>query len=86
MSTNTVQLKVTLSNNLVDFLRSRASRFGLTMSSYVKNLIVNDVKIDEFPEYRMSKKTEEIGLKAIEEYLAGKAKEVKDVDNFVDNL
>lgn len=86
MDTNTVQLKVTLPSSLLDFLRGKSSKFGLTMSSYVKNLILNDVKGENYPEYTMSDKTEEIALKAMKEYVKNNTKEIEDVDDFLNNL
>lgn len=41
---STIQLKVTLSKQLHSILQKRAQTIGLTMSSYVKNLIIDDIK------------------------------------------
>ena len=86
MATDVTQIKVTLPDPLMDFLASKAGKFGVTVSSYVKNLIINDVKDMDFPVYRMSEKTEAIGLQALEDYRAGKTIEIKDIDEYFDNL
>ena len=41
---------------------------------------------EKIPVFTMSKKTEENGLKALEEYRLGKTHEMKDVDEFFDSL
>ncbi|OGJ21900.1 MAG: hypothetical protein A2804_01685 [Candidatus Pacebacteria bacterium RIFCSPHIGHO2_01_FULL_46_10] len=61
------QLKVTLPLPLYDYVHSRASRFGLTLSLYVKNLILNDVKDMDIPVYTASKKLEKSYKKALRE-------------------
>lgn len=86
MITNVSQIKVTLPDPLYEYLNSRAGKFGMTMSSYVKNLILNDVKDMEFPVFEMGEKTEASGLKAIKEHEEGKTILVKDVDEFFASL
>jgi len=72
MNTQTTQLKVTLPLQLHTFLYSRARRFGLTMSSYVKNLIIDDVKDMEIPVFDMSAKREKLAEKALADHKLGK--------------
>jgi len=56
---STIQLKVTLSKQLHALLQKRAQTIGLTMSSYVKNLIVDDIKDLALSEQAASKQLEE---------------------------
>jgi len=42
----TLQLRVTLPSQLQTYLQAKADKFGLSMSSYVRTLIINDVKND----------------------------------------
>ena len=56
---STIQLKVTLSKQLHGLLQKRAQTIGLTMSSYVKNLIVDDIKDLALSEEEVSKQLEE---------------------------
>lgn len=39
-----MQLKITLPPELHEHLQASAKKYGLTMTSYVKNLIIQDVK------------------------------------------
>ncbi|MEO8581693.1 MAG: hypothetical protein ABI425_03880 [Patescibacteria group bacterium] len=39
-----IQLRVTISDELRKLLQEKAESFGLTMSAYVKNLIIHDLK------------------------------------------
>lgn len=84
MSTNTNQIKVTLSDPLYDFLNSKAGKFGLTLSSYIKNLIINDVKDMDYPTYQASSRTEQAYKKALEE--KDSAIEINNIDQFFEGL
>lgn len=86
MATNTTQIKVTLPDPLLSYLASKAGKFGLTLSAYVKHLIVNDVKDMDYPIFQMSQKTEEVTLKAMREDRQGKTKTMGNVDDFINNL
>ena len=55
---STIQLKVTLSKQLHSILQKRAQTIGLTMSSYVKNLIIDDIKETNFEEKLVSDQVE----------------------------
>lgn len=83
---NTSQVKVTLPNQLYFYMKSKASKFGLTTSSYLKNLIIDDVKDLDLPTFFMSDKTEAKGLEAMEEYKAGKTKKITDVESYFKDL
>jgi len=76
------QIKVTIPEELYFFLKSKADRLGLNTSSYLKHLIIDDVKDLDIPTFKMSEKTEKKGIKALEDYKAGKTKEIKDIDAF----
>jgi hypothetical protein len=49
MNTQTTQLRVTLPIQLQGYLRAKADKFGLSLSTYVRNLIIQDVKDMAFP-------------------------------------
>lgn len=80
----TTQLKVTLPSELQGFLKVKASRLGLNMSAYVKNLIINDVKAEEYPVMQASKSTEEAYRNAIKEQKH--AIQVDNLDDFFKDL
>ncbi len=84
MSTNVTQIKVSLPDPLYDYLSSKAGKFGLTLSSYVKNLIINDVKDMDYPVYQVSKRTEEVYKKGLAE--RDQAIEVGDIDAYFKTL
>lgn len=54
MQTPTTQIRVTLPVQLQGYLQAKASRLGLSLSAYVKNLIINDVQDVKHPVYEMS--------------------------------
>lgn len=90
MSTTTlsqsVQVKVTLPLQLQQFIQSKASKFGMSVSSYLKHLALNDVADMDMPTFPMSQKMEEKGEQAIQEYRAGKTISVHDANDFFKTL
>ena len=78
---SSTQLKVTLPLNLFDYLQAKTQKFGLSMSAYLKYLIIEDVKDMKIPEFTMSESTEKTALKALKDFKAGKLKKVKSVDD-----
>jgi len=78
---SSTQLKVTLPLNLFDYLQAKTQKFGLSMSAYLKHLIIEDVKEMEIPEFAMSESTEKTALKALKDFKTGKLKKAKSVDD-----
>ena len=83
---NSTQLKVTIPLQLYDYVQAKTQRFGLTMSAYLKHLILEDVKDMEIPEFTMSKSTEETALKALKAFRSGKTKTARSVDDLMNSL
>lgn len=71
---STTQVKVTLPYELYFYVKSKADKFGLNLASYLKHLVVNDVKDIDIPIFKMSDMREEIALKAINDFKKGKTK------------
>ena len=86
LATNTSQVKITLSQELYAFLKSKADRLGLTLAAYVRNLVIDDVKDIDMPIFKMSEKREKIAIKALRDYKKGKTKEIGDIDKYLNNL
>ncbi|KKQ26099.1 MAG: hypothetical protein US62_C0019G0026 [Candidatus Woesebacteria bacterium GW2011_GWA1_37_8] len=85
-SVQTTQIKVTLSNELYLHLKSKAEKLGLNLASYIRHLVINDVKDIEIPVFKMSEKREKIALKALEDYKAGKTTSVENFDDYLENI
>ena len=62
------------------------TQLKVTISAYLKHLILEDVKDMEIPEFTMSKSTEETALKALKEFRSGKTKTARSVDDLMDSL
>lgn len=58
MKTQTTQLRVTLPVQLQGYLQVKSNKFGLSLSAYVRNLIIDDVKDVGYPVFEASKSTE----------------------------
>ena len=85
MNTTQVQLKVSLSQQLSNLLRSKAISLGLPVTQFVKHLIIEEVK-EEYPTFQMSERTELRLKKAMEDYRKGKSVKVDNVPEFFKNL
>ena len=79
MSTQQVQIKLTIPQELKEFLDTKAMRLGLPVASYVRHLIIRDVEDMEYPVYKMSKRLEKIVRQAEKDYKAGKAVNAADL-------
>ncbi len=75
----TTQLRVTMPMELQIFLKTKAEKFGLNMSAYVKNLIINDVKDIAYPVRQASPNVEK-------DYSRAKSAEKKKLLVNADNL
>lgn len=86
LNTQTTQIKVTLPDELYLHLKSKAEKFGLNLASYVRHLVINDVKDVDIPVFKMSEKSEKIALDALEDYKKGKTRKIDDLDDYFSNL
>lgn len=86
MSTRVTQVKITLPDQLHDYASSQAGKFGLTLSSYIKHLIITDVKDMEIPVFEISEEREKVGMKALEDHKNGKTTKIEDIDAFFSEL
>lgn len=84
MNTGQIQLRLTLTDQLYEFLQGQASRLGIPVTQMVKHMIIEKAQKEEYPTFRASEKTE----KAYQEAMAhlDQAVEVKDVKEYFDNL
>ena len=84
MITQQTQIKLNLPLSLKEYLESKASKFGIPLSSYIRHLILKDIEDMDYPTYVASDKTIRAYKKALRE--KDKAIEVKDIDKFFENL
>ncbi len=85
-NTQATQVKITLPDELYLHVKSKAEKFGLNLASYIRHLVINDVKDIDIPIFRMSAKIEKKGLHALKEYEEGKTTRVDNIDEYFDNL
>ena len=84
MITPQSQVKVNLPLPLKEFLESRANRFGMPISVYVKHLILKDVESMEYPTYQASRLTIERAKEALKNDSESVA--VDNIDEFFEKL
>ena len=84
--TNANQIKITIPEELYAYLKSKADKFGLTMSSYIKNLIIDDVKDVDIPTFKMSKSREKIALNALRDFEENKTRKINNIDKYLNSI
>ena len=77
------QIKISLPLVLKNEVKKRADRWGMTLASYIKYLMVNKVE-EEYPTFEASDRVK----KRVADSVSGKSKsiEVKDLKDFFDKL
>lgn len=86
MITQQGQIKINLPIALKEFLESKASKYGMPITSYIKHLILEDVADMDYPAFEPSEKTVKAYKKAIKEQKKGKLIKVDDIDKFFNEL
>ncbi|MBI2310147.1 hypothetical protein HYU89_04605 [Candidatus Collierbacteria bacterium] len=84
MITPQTQIKVNLPVALWEFLASKAAKYDLPISGYVRHLVIKDVSPMDFPVFEMSDRTKKILKKALKD--RHKAVAVDDVSKFFETL
>ncbi|OGY17995.1 MAG: hypothetical protein A2784_04925 [Candidatus Chisholmbacteria bacterium RIFCSPHIGHO2_01_FULL_48_12] len=86
MGVQVTQVKVTLPDQLYGYVQAQAGRFGLTVSTYIRHLVLDDVRGGDLPVYQMSPRTEKVALEALDEHRQGKTKKIGDMDELIESL
>ena len=62
-----IQLKINLTEQLQELLQSKAGKFGVPLTQYVKHVLMKDVENIEYPVFKASEETEKAAKEALEE-------------------
>ncbi len=62
-----IQIKINLTEELQDLLESKASKFGVPLTQYVKHVLMKDVENEEYPVFKASEDTEKAAREALEQ-------------------
>ena len=62
-----IQLKINLPLELQELLQSKAAKFGVPLTQYVKHVLINDVEDEQYPVFRASSETEQAAEQALKE-------------------
>lgn len=84
MNTGQIQLRLTLTDQLYEFLQSWSVRLGIPVTQVVKHMIIERAQREEYPVFSASGKTEDDYKLAMSE--KHKATKITDVDKFFKNL
>lgn len=80
MKTGQIQVKISLTSQLYDFLLGQSSQLGIPITQVVKHMIIAQAQKDFYPTYRASEKTEEAYKQAMLE--KDQAIVIDDVDEY----
>jgi len=84
MITEQTQIKINLPFALKDFLESKASKYGIPLTAYIKHLIIEDVSDMAYPVFEPSERTIKKALKALKE--KDKAIKIDNIEEYFNNL
>lgn len=70
-----IQLKINLTNQMQELLASKAGKFGVPLTQYVKHVLMKDVEDVEYPIFKASEETEKEAQEALQQL--GKAVDSK---------
>lgn len=84
MNTGQIQLRITLTDQLYDFLQAKATRLGLPITQLVKYLIVKEAENEEFPVFPASVLAEQKYNEA--QSSLKKFIKVKDIKKYLESL
>ena len=84
MNTGQIQLRITLTDQLYEFLQAKAARLGLPITQVVKHLIVNEAEKETYPTFPASALAEK-KFEQAQSNLNGFVK-VDDVKRYLDSL
>jgi hypothetical protein len=62
-----IQLKINLSTQLQELLASKAGKFGVPLTQYVKHVLMKDVQDLEYPVFKASEETEKAVKEALQQ-------------------
>lgn len=77
------QIKITLPLQLQRFVQGKADKFGLSMSAYLKHLILNDIQQEDLPTFTLSTKNEKVALVALKAHKQKKTHQIGNIDTFI---
>ena len=63
----TIQLKINLTDELRELLQSKASKFGVPLTHYVRHVLMKDVEDQEYPIFKASEETERAAREALQQ-------------------
>ena len=86
MQTQTTQIRVTLPVQLQGYLQTKANKYGLSLSAYIRNLVINDVQDVDYPVFEMSSQSTNDLKKAVEAEKTGDLIQTNDVGKLLQDL
>ncbi len=86
MQTQTTQIRVTLPVQLQGYLQTKANKYGLSLSAYIRNLVINDVQDVDYPVFEMSSQSTNDLKEAVEAEKTGDLIQTNDVGKLLQDL
>jgi len=86
MQTQTTQIRVTLPVQLHGYLQTKANKYGLSLSAYIRNLVINDVQDVDYPVFEMSNQSVNDLKESVEAEKTGKLIQTNNVGKLLQDL
>ena len=83
MNGNQAQIKISLSEQLNNLLKNKATRLGVPVTQLIKYIIIKDIE-EEVPVFTASSQLEKISKKAIKKL--DRSEVINNIDDFFQNL
>lgn len=58
MASTQIQIKISLSEQLNELLKSKAHSLGVPLTQFVKHVLIKEVEEDEYPTFHISERSE----------------------------
>jgi predicted DNA-binding protein len=83
MKASSTQIRITLPQQMRNYLQAKADTFGLSLSAYVRNIIFNDVQDVAPPVHEMSQHSLDALQAALKQAEAGELKSANSIDELL---
>lgn len=86
MNTGQIQVRLSLTDQLYQFLLGQSSRLGIPVTQVIKHMVIEKAQQEKFPTFEASLATIKSAKKALEDYKNGNYVTVNDIDKFFEDL
>jgi len=86
MITKQTQIKLSLPIDVKTFAKKKARKYGLTLAGYIRYLLINEIRVEEYPVYTPTERVERAVARARKAEKEGKLVRVDNMEEFFKKL